>query len=105
MNEFKEITTFDRLIHEPSRLAIVAVLSSCENADFTCLLKATDLSKGNLSSHLKKLKHGGYIKITKSFTGNYPNTSCKLTAAGRRAFNIYRQKYFKVAQILNNKNE
>lgn len=54
VDEYKDIITFDRLIHEPSRLAIVAVLSSCESADFTYLLNATDLSKGNLSSHLKK---------------------------------------------------
>lgn len=102
MDEYKDIITFDRLIHEPSRLAIVAVLSSCESADFTYLLNATDLSKGNLSSHLKKLKDGGYIEITKSFKGNYPNTSCKLTTGGRRAFNKYRKKYLRVAQSFKN---
>lgn len=100
MDEFKEIIGFDRLIHEPSRLAIMAVLSSCDRADFTYLLNATSISKGNLSAHLKKLRDVGYIDILKSFKGNYPNTSCKLTSEGRRAFNEYRKQYLKVAQSL-----
>jgi hypothetical protein len=37
-DEIKEIANFDRLIHEPARLAIMAVLSACESADFTFLL-------------------------------------------------------------------
>jgi DNA-binding transcriptional ArsR family regulator len=102
MDDFKEIIDFDRLIHEPSRLAIMALLSSCNEADFTYLLNATNISKGNLSAQLKKLNNAGYIDIIKSFKGSYPNTSCKLTAEGKRAFNEYRKKYLKVAQSLKN---
>jgi DNA-binding transcriptional ArsR family regulator len=99
-NEIKDIANFDRLIHEPARLAIMAVLSACESADFAYLLNSTGLSKGNLSAHLSKLEEGGYIAITKSFKGNYPNTTCALTAAGRRAFNAYRKQYLTLAQHL-----
>ena len=62
------------------------------SADFVYLLNATGLGKGNLSSHLTKLKEAGYITITKSFKGKYPNTSCALTAKGRKAFNVYRRQ-------------
>jgi DNA-binding transcriptional ArsR family regulator len=99
-DEIKDIANFDRLIHEPARLAIMAVLSACESAEFAYLLIATGLSKGNLSAHLKKLEKGGYVAITKRFKGSYPNTSCALTAEGRRAFNAYRKQYLALARHL-----
>ncbi len=84
-DEIKDIASFDRLIHEPARLAIMAVLCACESADFAYLLNATGLSKGNLSAHLSKLAEGSYVAIVKRFKGNYPNTTCSLTAKGRKA--------------------
>jgi DNA-binding MarR family transcriptional regulator len=97
-DEIKDIADFDRLIHAPARLAIMAVLSACESADFTYLLNATGLTKGNLSANLRRLEDGGYIAITKGFKGKYPNTSCSLTAEGRRAFNAYRKQYLALAR-------
>ena len=49
----------DRLIHEPGRLAILTVLSSASDADFLFVQRATGLTKGNLSSHLTKLRRRG----------------------------------------------
>ena len=66
-DEFKEIINLDRLIHEPARLAIMAVLSACKSADFTYLLNTTGLTKGNLSAQLRKLEEGEYLTITKGF--------------------------------------
>ncbi|MDY7075802.1 MAG: transcriptional regulator [Chloroflexota bacterium] len=99
-DEIRDIVNFDRLIHSPARLAIMAVLSACESADFAYLLNATGLNKGNLSAHLRKLEEGGYIAITKGFKGKYPHTTCALTAAGRRAFETYRKQYLALAQHL-----
>ena len=79
-DEIRDLANLDRLIHEPSRLAIMAVLSACASADFTYLLNATGLSKGNLSAHLSKLEEGGYVVISKSFKGKYPNTNCSLSS-------------------------
>ena len=73
----------DRLIHEPARLAILTVLSSLKDADFTFLQRATGLTKGNLSSHLAKLEAAGLVEITKTFVRKRPNTSVALTALGR----------------------
>jgi DNA-binding transcriptional ArsR family regulator len=100
MDEIRDMVNIDRLVHEPARLAIMAVLSACTTADFAYLLNATGLGKGNLSSHLTRLKEAGYISITKGFKGNYPNTSCALTAKGQEAFNAYRKRYLALVERL-----
>jgi len=97
-DEIKAIPNLDRLVHEPARLAIIAVLSACESADFAFLTNATGLSKGNLSAQLSKLEEAGYVAIVKGFKGKYPNTMCSLTPAGRRAFDTYRQQVRAVTQ-------
>ncbi len=99
-HDTRAITDFDRQIHEPARLAIMAVLWSCDSADFRSLLNVTDLSKGNLSAHLRKLEQAGSLTITKSFKGRYPNTACALTEKGRRAFSAYRKQYLAFAKHL-----
>jgi DNA-binding MarR family transcriptional regulator len=93
MNDYTLPTKFDRLIHQPARLAIMAVLAGCKSADFTYLLGVTDLNKGTLSKHLSYLEEAGYIDIEKSFKGKYPNTTASLTSEGRRAFKRYRRQY------------
>ena len=93
MNNYALPSKFDPLIHQTSRLAIIAVLAGAESADFTYLQQTTGLSKGTLSKHLSKLRDAGYIKIKKSFRDNYPLTTAKLTTVGRKAFKNYRQQY------------
>ncbi len=87
-----ELKNIDRTIHEPARLMIVAILSAVEEADFLYLLRATDLTKGNLSSHLSRLEKAGYVDIAKSFVGKTPRTVCSLTVEGRSALEGYRQQ-------------
>ena len=82
----------DRMVHEPARLAIMALLYVIESADFTFLMNQTGLSWGNLSTHMSKLEEAGYIEVEKSFKGRRPNTNLHLTTDGRSAFREYRQK-------------
>jgi DNA-binding transcriptional ArsR family regulator len=93
-------TKFDPLIHQSSRLSIMAVLAGCEGADFTYLVKATGLNKGTLSKHLMKLRDAGYVAIEKGFKGNYPHTFAKLTMAGKRAFKDYRRQYIAFSRTM-----
>ena len=86
----------DRLIHEPSRRVIMTILYTVETADFLYLLRETELSKGNLSSHLSKLETAGYIAIEKTFRGKVPLTICSLTDRGRTSFRRYRDYLKKV---------
>jgi DNA-binding MarR family transcriptional regulator len=91
-DDLRSLTELDRLIHEPSRLLIVTILSTVESADFLFLQRETDLTKGNLSAHLSKLEEAGYVNIEKTFKGKLPLTVCKLTESGQRAFDGYRQQ-------------
>jgi DNA-binding transcriptional ArsR family regulator len=86
-NPFEDLASVDRLIHEPARLAILTALSACEKADFTFLLNVTGLTKGNLSSHLSRLEHAGFVEIHKRFEGKHPVTYARLTPEGREAVN------------------
>jgi DNA-binding transcriptional ArsR family regulator len=81
----------DRIIHEPARLMIVALLSGAEQVDFLFLMRETGLTKGNLSSHLAKLEEAAYIEIEKTFRGKIPMTLVRLTPQGRNALQDYRK--------------
>jgi DNA-binding MarR family transcriptional regulator len=84
------LVNVDRLIHEPARSLIVAILSAVESADFLYLQRETGLTKGNLSSHLARLEEAGYLTIEKTYKGKLPLTICRLTEAGRAAYVQYR---------------
>ena len=86
----------DRVIHEPGRLMVVAMLSGIEEADFLFLLHETGLNKGTLSSHLARLEEAGYVEINKTYRGKVPQTRLKLTRSGRKAFDQYRKMVHEV---------
>ena len=88
----RDLTDLDRIIHEPARLMIVSLLYVSKEADFIYLLRETGLTKGNLSSHLVRLEEAAYVRIEKTFRGKLPLTLCRLTDAGRTAFENYRKK-------------
>jgi DNA-binding MarR family transcriptional regulator len=79
----------DSLLHEPGRLAIASVLAAVEGLTFTELRDQLEMTDGNLSVHLQKLEEKGYVAISKAFVGRRPQTTCRLTPAGRRAFGRY----------------
>ena len=83
---FKDL---DPILHSQLRLAIMSLLISVKEADFSFLKEKTNATAGNLSVQMQKLKEAGYIEITKQFKNNYPQTSCKITPSGIRAFGQY----------------
>jgi DNA-binding MarR family transcriptional regulator len=89
--ELADFADIDRLVHEPARLMLMAVLYVIDSADFTFLMNQTGMTWGNLSAHMSKLEEGGYLAIEKSFKGKRPNTMLRLTPQGRAAFQVYRQ--------------
>ena len=90
--QIRIISDLDRVIHEPGRLMIVALLSAVERADFLYLLHETGMNKGTLSSHISRLEKTGYVAVTKTYRGKVPQTLLSLTQAGRKAFEQYRRK-------------
>lgn len=92
MNQhIRSIADLDRVIHEPGRLMIAALLFAVDRADFVYLQHETDMNKGTLSSHLARLEEAGYVAVTKTYRGKVPQTLLCLTGAGRKAFEQYRR--------------
>ncbi len=86
----------DPMIHEASRLVLVAVLNECQSADFNFLLGTTGLTRGNLSTHMAKLVAAGYVHETKLFENRKPLTQYRLSDFGREAYATYRYKWMKL---------
>jgi DNA-binding transcriptional ArsR family regulator len=84
--EFKEL---DPILHSQLRLAVVSLLISVKEAEFTFIKEKTNATAGNLSVQINKLKDAGYLEVTKQFKDNYPQTICKITRLGIDAFEQY----------------
>ena len=83
---FKDL---DPILHSQLRLAVMSLLISVKEAEFTFLKEKTNSTAGNLSVQIQKLKEAGYIEVIKEFKDNYPQTICKITSTGIRAFEEY----------------
>ena len=83
---FKDL---DPILHSQLRLAVMSLLISVKEAEFTFLKEKTNATAGNLSVQIQKLKEAGYIDVVKQFKDNYPQTICKITSAGVKAFDLY----------------
>lgn len=85
----KNFVELDPLLHSQLRLAVMSLLISVKEADFSYLQEATNSSNGNLSVQITKLKDAEYIEVKKTFENNYPKTTCKITKKGMKAFEKY----------------
>lgn len=83
---FKEL---DPILHSQLRLAVMSLLISVKEAEFTFIREKTNSTAGNLSVQIQKLKEAGYIDVIKQFKDNYPQTICKITRQGISAFEEY----------------
>ena len=88
----RSLTKVNRIIHAPARLTIMTILNSADSVDFIYLLKETELTKGNLASHLGKLEENRYLTVEKGYQGRVPLTTYRLTKEGREAFQSYREQ-------------
>jgi DNA-binding transcriptional ArsR family regulator len=79
----------DPILHSQLRLAVVSLLISVKEAEFTFLKEKTGATAGNLSVQIQKLKEAGYVDVVKQFKDNYPQTVCKITRQGVDAFEQY----------------
>ena len=59
----------------PARLLVMSHLSILESADFLYLVRQTGLTRGNLSSQMRKLQDTGYVDIEKTFVDRLPRRS------------------------------
>jgi hypothetical protein len=67
----------------------MSLLIGLKEAEFTYIKDKTNATAGNLSVQIQKLKEAGYIDVLKQFKDNYPQTTCRITALGVKAFEDY----------------
>lgn len=83
------LPNLDPLLQTQLRLQIVTLLAGVDDAEFNWLLENTGATRGNLSVQINKLKEAQYVTVEKGFKNNYPLTTCRITAKGRKAFEEY----------------
>ena len=83
---FKELNP---LLHSELRLAVMSILVSVEEAEFSYLKQQTGATAGNLSVQIDKLNKAGYVEVIKTFKGKMHCTICKITLKGLEAFEEY----------------
>jgi DNA-binding MarR family transcriptional regulator len=75
--------SFDEIVHQRTRLGILAVLAEAGQADFPYLRGVLGLTDGNLGRHLQILADAGLITISKGYHRRRPRTWATITSAGR----------------------
>tara|TARA_R110000868_G_scaffold221340_1_gene472896 strand:+ start:5688 stop:5981 length:294 start_codon:yes stop_codon:yes gene_type:complete len=89
MSEAFNAGALDDVIHGKFRLGMMAYLSAVDSATFSELKTRLDASDGNLSVQLRKLETAGYVTVEKRFVDRKPQTTARLTEAGRAAWIEY----------------
>lgn len=79
----------DDIIHSRIRLAVMAILASIDDAEFTYLRDKVGATDGNLSTHLSRLSAAGYVETERQLIDGRPASRYRLTPAGRAAFAAY----------------
>lgn len=79
----------DDVIHSRIRTAIMALLVSVDEAEFTYIRDKINTTDGNLSVHLRKLEDKKYISVAKKFVKRKPMSIYRITDRGRTAFEEY----------------
>ncbi len=86
-----ELPDLNPVIHGKLRLALLSLLTTVEEAEFTWLRARTGSTDGNLGAQLAKLEEAGYVAVEKKFVQRKPQTIYRMTEAGRKALTEYVQ--------------
>lgn len=79
----------DPLIHQATRLRIMAALHRNRELSFTSLRDGLGLTDGNLGSHALALEKGGYVESRRALAGLHFEVRYRITPAGSAAFRAY----------------
>lgn len=78
------------LLNDRVRLSILAALISANGeVPFSELIDVLNVSKGNLSAHMRKLEDEELIEVKKEFHERKPRTSLLITKKGRKELKAY----------------
>jgi DNA-binding HxlR family transcriptional regulator len=84
-----DLPELNPVVHGRLRLALLSLLSSVEEAEFTWLRAKTEATDGNLGAQLLKLEEAGYVAVEKKFVRRKPRTLYRVTEADRQALSEY----------------
>jgi len=93
--------SFDEMLSSRIRLAALALLAGCDEAEFTYIRDVIQTTDGNLASHLRKLEECGYVQYQKRFVDRKPATYYRITPEGRSALLAYSSR---LTELLKNSN-
>ncbi len=71
--------------------------------DFTTLKKRLAITDGALGLHLQKLEETGYINCQKTFVGQRPKSTYRITASGKKALTQYLDAMQAIIDSINQK--
>jgi DNA-binding PadR family transcriptional regulator len=86
-----DLPELNPVIHGKLRLALLSLLATVEEAEFTWLRSKTGSTDGNLGAQLMKLEEAGYVAVEKKFVQRKPQTLYRMTDPGRAALTEYVQ--------------
>jgi DNA-binding transcriptional ArsR family regulator len=86
-----DLPELNPVIHGKLRLALLSLLATVEEAEFTWLRAKTNATDGNLGAQLLKLEEAGYVEVEKKFVLRKPQTLYRMTQTGRNALTEYVQ--------------
>lgn len=86
-----DLPELNPVVHGKLRLALLSLLSTVEEAEFTWLRAKTNSTDGNLGAQLLKLEEAGYVEVEKKFVLRKPQTLYRMTETGRQALTDYVQ--------------
>ena len=84
-----DLPELDPVVHGKLRLAVLSLLATVDEADFTWLRQKTGSTDGNLGAQMLKLEEAAYVAMEKRFSGRKPQTLYRMTPTGREALSRY----------------
>ncbi|MFG2606541.1 winged helix-turn-helix domain-containing protein [Streptomyces sp. NPDC048514] len=79
----------DPALVDPTRLAIVSLLSSTKWVEFAFVRDTVGLSDSALSKQIAKLEGRDYVEAKRGYVGKRPRTWLALTKTGREALDSH----------------
>lgn len=79
----------DPIIHQPTRLRIMALLFRNRQAAAAWVRAQLGLTDGNLGSHAEKLAEAGYLRVARALTPQGFQLRMSITPEGDAAFRMY----------------
>ena len=88
--DISDLLNVNPVLVDRIRLSIMVYLAATDApVTFNAIIEELELTKGNLSSHMRKLEDAKLVDINKKFVGRRPQTTYQCTKLGKKEMNDY----------------